>query len=48
VATPLDYGDGHLRRTASGPGLGVLLDEDKLSFYHRDREANRPALMVVN
>lgn len=32
---PLDYRDGHLR-VPDGPGLGVVLDEDKVRHYSRE------------
>ena len=37
---PLEYSDFSLR-VPDGPGLGVSLDEDKLSFFRRDRETRR-------
>ena len=44
LAEPLSYADFSLS-VPTGPGLGVTLDEDKLSFFRRDRVA--PTLHVV-
>ncbi|AMK25157.1 muconate/chloromuconate family cycloisomerase [Sphingobium sp. TKS] len=40
LSEPLGYGDFSLVVPA-GPGLGIAFDEDKLSFFRRDREAAR-------
>lgn len=44
LSEPLDYGDFSLA-VPTGPGLGISLDEDKLAFFRRDREA--PVLHAV-
>ena len=44
LAEPLDYRDFSLGVPA-GPGLGVMLDTDKIRFFSRDR--TKPVLHVV-
>ncbi len=36
LAEPLTYADGHLA-VPDGPGLGIILDEDRLRHFRRDR-----------
>lgn len=38
LAEPLAYGDFALQ-VPTGPGLGVALDEDRVAFFRRDRDA---------
>ncbi|MEW6627540.1 MAG: muconate/chloromuconate family cycloisomerase [Pseudomonadota bacterium] len=45
LAEPLQYGDFELQ-VPTGPGLGIALDEDKVSHYRRDRTA--PLLHAVS
>ena len=45
LSEPLAYSDFSLT-VPTGPGLGIALDEDKLAFFRRDRQA--PILHAVN
>jgi len=38
LTEPLDYSEFSLR-VPTGPGLGIQLDEDRLSHFRRDRAA---------
>jgi muconate cycloisomerase len=46
LAEPLAYADFMLA-VPHGPGLGVTLDEDKLEFFRRDREAGRSRSLPI-
>lgn len=45
LAEPLSYGDFALK-VPTGPGLGIVLDEDRVAFFRRDRGAG-PARRVI-
>jgi muconate cycloisomerase len=40
LSEPLGYGDFVLKMP-TGPGLGIVLDPDKIAFFRRDRSAAR-------
>lgn len=46
LETPLAYGDFALA-VPSGPGLGIALDEDRISFLRRDAEP-RPTISIAS
>jgi muconate cycloisomerase len=46
LAEPLDYRDFAVSIPA-GPGIGVLLDDDKVAFYRRDRSSSMGAAAAV-
>lgn len=45
LAEPLGYADFHLT-VPSGPGLGLVLDEERVAFFRRDRKSVRVAVQA--